>query len=382
MPDATPAEALTFFVRRYDDLAFEVELLEQRVAAGTLGPGRGGRLRQAGPRHPQGRPGRRRPGRARRPARRADHDDLAPSASSAARSGPRSSRWPRPTRSGSPTRPRSSPWAPTGATAPTGCGSCSTSGRRCPGWRSRSTTPCGVGSRPPGRRTPGAGSRTSPTSTRSATRPACVKEKLVVEAEALVVLDRVGPDRRQVPRPDAPVEGRRPRARRASTTSCGPGSAAPRTPSSAAGTRPTPSWTPSSPPTPRRRRPCSSRPRRSSRSPTSRPPRRRSATSPTAGTRPARCRATGSRTSRAGSARSSRRSAASRTTSGSAATPRSRPAPTTWSPSWRRPAPTSRPTWPRPGRQGDAKKIAEIEENLASRRSFLEMARRASADFG
>ena len=38
MPDATPAEALTFFVRRYDDLAFEVELLERRVSAGTLGP--------------------------------------------------------------------------------------------------------------------------------------------------------------------------------------------------------------------------------------------------------------------------------------------------------------------------------------------------------
>ena len=38
MPDATPAEALTFFVRRYDDLAFEVELLEQRIAAGTLAP--------------------------------------------------------------------------------------------------------------------------------------------------------------------------------------------------------------------------------------------------------------------------------------------------------------------------------------------------------
>jgi hypothetical protein len=32
--------------------------------------------------------------------------------------------------------------------------------------------------------------------------------------------------------------------------------------------------------------------------------------------------------------------------------------------------------------KGDPKKIAEIEENLASRRSFLEMARRASADFG
>jgi hypothetical protein len=38
MPDATPEEALAFYTRRYDDLAFEVQLLEQRVAAGTLGP--------------------------------------------------------------------------------------------------------------------------------------------------------------------------------------------------------------------------------------------------------------------------------------------------------------------------------------------------------
>ena len=34
MPDATPDEALTFFVKRYVDLVFEVELLEQRVTAG------------------------------------------------------------------------------------------------------------------------------------------------------------------------------------------------------------------------------------------------------------------------------------------------------------------------------------------------------------
>jgi hypothetical protein len=38
MPDATPAEALAFFVRRYDDLSFEIELLEQRVRAGTIPP--------------------------------------------------------------------------------------------------------------------------------------------------------------------------------------------------------------------------------------------------------------------------------------------------------------------------------------------------------
>jgi hypothetical protein len=38
MPDATPEEALAFYVKRYDDLAFEVQLLEQRVEAGTLAP--------------------------------------------------------------------------------------------------------------------------------------------------------------------------------------------------------------------------------------------------------------------------------------------------------------------------------------------------------
>ena len=38
MPDAPPEEALAFYTKRYDDLAFEVQLLEQRIAAGTLAP--------------------------------------------------------------------------------------------------------------------------------------------------------------------------------------------------------------------------------------------------------------------------------------------------------------------------------------------------------
>ncbi len=38
MPDATPEEALAFYTKRYDDLAFEVQLLEQRITAGTLAP--------------------------------------------------------------------------------------------------------------------------------------------------------------------------------------------------------------------------------------------------------------------------------------------------------------------------------------------------------
>jgi hypothetical protein len=38
MPDASPEEALAFFTKRYDDLSFEVQLLEQRVRSGALGP--------------------------------------------------------------------------------------------------------------------------------------------------------------------------------------------------------------------------------------------------------------------------------------------------------------------------------------------------------
>jgi len=38
VPDVTPSEALAFFTRKYDELAFEVELLERRVQAGTLAP--------------------------------------------------------------------------------------------------------------------------------------------------------------------------------------------------------------------------------------------------------------------------------------------------------------------------------------------------------
>jgi len=37
-PDANPEEALAFYTRRYDALAFEVELLEQRVQVGTVSP--------------------------------------------------------------------------------------------------------------------------------------------------------------------------------------------------------------------------------------------------------------------------------------------------------------------------------------------------------
>ena len=37
-PEGTPEEALKFFTDRYDALAFEVELLEQRIKSGALSP--------------------------------------------------------------------------------------------------------------------------------------------------------------------------------------------------------------------------------------------------------------------------------------------------------------------------------------------------------
>ena len=37
-PEGTPEEALAFFTERYDELAFEVDLLEQRVMAGVMAP--------------------------------------------------------------------------------------------------------------------------------------------------------------------------------------------------------------------------------------------------------------------------------------------------------------------------------------------------------
>src|SRR3954453_16632137 len=37
-PEGSPEEALKFFTERYDALAFEVELLERRVASGVMSP--------------------------------------------------------------------------------------------------------------------------------------------------------------------------------------------------------------------------------------------------------------------------------------------------------------------------------------------------------
>ena len=155
------------------------------------------------------------------------------------------------------------------------------------------TTPCGAASR---------GARTTYTRRRKAhfaeqheQRDAArvVKERLAKEAEALAELDRVGPDRRQVPRPDARVEGRRPGAARGRRRAV---EAVPRRPGRLL-RRPRRRQRRAGQGVRRQRRgqggSCSSRPRRCCRSPTSTPPSRPSATSPTAGTPPARCRGTG-----------------------------------------------------------------------------------------
>ena len=119
-----------------------------------------------------------------------------------------------------------------------------------------------------------------------------VKQRLLKEAEELSASTDWGPTSSRYRAPDAGLEGSR---RRASRGRGGPLAALPRpprTPSSAPATPPTPSRTASSRPTRRRRRRSSSRPRRCCRSPTSRRPSAPSATSPSAGTPPARSPAT------------------------------------------------------------------------------------------
>ena len=136
-PEGDPAEALKFFTDRYDALAFEVELLETRIKAGALAPDEAvGSVKtvrgQVADAHAVGD----------LVGLTARLDALSPviaeqreaRGSSAPRRSP-SPRWPR--RRSSP-RPRSSPKAPTGATAPTGSAPCSTSGRRCPAWTAAS----------------------------------------------------------------------------------------------------------------------------------------------------------------------------------------------------------------------------------------------------
>ena len=135
MPDATPEEALAFYTKRYDDLAFEVQLLEQRIAAGTLAR-RGDLGGGPGARDARRRPGGRRPGGPRWTPGWGKLRGTIDKQREAAQGRPRPSGQRRrsPARTRSPRRRRPSPRAPTGATAPTGCASSSKrSGRRCRG---------------------------------------------------------------------------------------------------------------------------------------------------------------------------------------------------------------------------------------------------------
>ena len=278
-PEGSPEEALAFFTRRFDALAFEVQLLEQRVRAGALTPdeatesikkvaaqlvephavgdvvGLSARLdalrpadrrtaRQAA--RGQGPPAR---GVARPQAgdRRRGREDLAR--------------------------------ARTGATASTGCATCSRSGRRSPGWRRRQDDE--LWHRFSGARTAYTRRRKAHFAELNEKREGArvVKERLLKEAESLSGSTEWGPTSTRYRVADAGLEGRRRRAPRGRGGRCGSGSGPPRTPSSAPATPPTPSRTRSSRPTPRRSASSSSRPRRCCRSRTSTPPSAPSATS-------------------------------------------------------------------------------------------------------
>ncbi len=62
-------------------------------------------------------------------------------------------------------------------------------------------------------------------------------------------------------------------------------------------------------------------------------------------------------------------------------TRRSRPAPRAWSPSSSDAIGKVEATWRRRAPPATRRQVADLEENLASRRAFLEMAERASADY-
>ena len=245
MPDATPEEALAFFVRRYDDLAFEVELLEQRVAAGTLGPDEATALGQAG---------------ARQPSHDAQAvgdlagldarlDALTEDDRRAARAAPRGA-GPQ-ARGGQGARRSASPPRPSGCRRGQRLAQ-----RRQPDAAAARRVEGAPPAREVGRRRPVAPVLDRPDDVHPAPQgalrraqrearraPASSRRSWSSRPRRSPTSTEWGADRRQVPRPDAPVEGRRPGPQGRRRRSCGSGSAAPRTPSSAPATPPTPSWT-------------------------------------------------------------------------------------------------------------------------------------------
>jgi hypothetical protein len=164
--EGTPEEALKFFTDRFDALAFEVELLEQRIKTGALSPDEAGESvktvrGQVVDAHAVGDldalvarlDGLTTVIDAQREERKAER------AQKVAESKLR--------KEGIVTEAEklatSNDWR-NGAT-------CSRSGRACRASTGPPTTPCGAASRPLAPPTPAVASRTSPSSTRSATRP-------------------------------------------------------------------------------------------------------------------------------------------------------------------------------------------------------------------
>ena len=193
-PEGTPEEALAFFTRRFDALAFEVQLLEQRVRAGALSPDEATEsIKQVSAQLVEPQRGRRR--------RRAD-------APGSTRSGPligvqrgqrradrarklEEAQHPQGRRS-SP-RPRRSRRARTGATASTGCATCSRSGSRSRAWNASATTSCGTGS--PSARTSYTRRRKAHFAELGEKREGArvIKERLLKEAEELSTSTDWGP---------------------------------------------------------------------------------------------------------------------------------------------------------------------------------------------
>ncbi len=192
-PEGSPEVALKFFTERYDALAFEVGLLEQRINAGVLSPEEATESIKTVREQVVDGERRRRPADPGRAARRAEAGHCAAARRCARPSAPRRLPCPRPRRKPSSPRPRSSPRATTGATAPTGCASCSTSGRRSPGSIVLPTTPCGAASRPRAPRY--TRRRKSHFSEQHEKRDGArvVKERLTVEAESLAGSTEWGP---------------------------------------------------------------------------------------------------------------------------------------------------------------------------------------------
>ncbi len=114
-------------------------------------------------------------------------------------------------------------------------------------------------------------------------------------------------------------------------------------------------------------------------------PRRRqaraSATSPTAGRPPARCPASGSRSSRAGCAPSSRRSARLEDEQWRKSDPEKSARADDMVTKLEAAIAQVEADLAKARAAGNEKKVKELEENLASRQSFLDMARRVSADY-